>query len=140
MSQVKHGKRGSRGNKRRGALYEAAFNYYAQKTGSEVFTSNADYSVIDAIVVSDMRRIYRVQIKGTEQTKVVTVKTTRGANLEKLNKDEYDVLAVFAAAYNIWYLIPSHMVNARQRLKIYPMFPDSQGQYEMYRDNWKIFK
>jgi len=129
-----------RTNKQRGALYEAAFGYYATRAGCEVFTSNADHSVVDAIVISEMGQVYRVQIKGTEGEKVVTVKTTKGAKGKVLSESEYDVLAVYAAAYDLWYLIPSHMVNKRRTLKIYPMFPNSKGQYEIYRGNWNVFK
>lgn len=128
------------GNKKRGALYEAAFNYYAQRTGAEVFLSQGDHSVVDAVVISEMGKLYRVQIKGTTQTKVVGVKITKGKQGKILHENEYDVLAVYAQAYDAWYLIPSNMVNTRKTLKVFPMFPDSTGQYEVYREHWKIFK
>ena len=129
-------------NKQLGTIFEAAFAYHALCNGCEVFLSQGEFSVVDAVVISPMDQLFRVQIRGTAKQKGVSISppTGRGANTKPLDQTKYEVLAVYAHAYRIWYLIPSAMVAPAKTLKIYPMFPESRGQYEIYRDNWKIFK
>ena len=130
-------------NKDSGTLYEAAFNYQAQRRGcGEVFLSQSDNSAIDAVISSPMGQLYRVQIKGSRQEKAISIAPFRGRGKTRryLDPKKYEVLAVYAAIYEMWYLIPSERVGKAVRLKIWPMFKNSKGQYEVYRENWKIFK
>ncbi len=141
MSQAKPGKVPD--NKDCGTLYEAAFNYQAQRRCcGEVFLSQSDNSGIDAVISSPMGQLYRVQIKGSRQEKAISIAPFRGRGKTKRSLDpkKYEVLAVYAATYDTWYLIPSERVGKAVRLKIWPMFKNSKGMYEVYKENWKIFK
>jgi len=131
-------------HKKMGTIYEVQFRMDALKQGFDVFNPEGDYSLVDAIVLNQVGKSFRVQVKGTSKRSDVDLgRTTKykcimHAAKEDATAKEVDVLACYIAPKNTWYLLPMTRAIGRQSFVFFPS-KDSKSQWEPYRNNWDIF-
>ena len=140
----------TKNTKRKGYIYEQIFFTEALKNGLEVFCPLGDHLPVDCIVVNSAGRKFNVQIKGSEKSSVSERKngcarykfsTTTGRVVKyPLDCTKVDVVAIFCADIDAWYLIPCLAIDGALTVAVYPHNPDSKAKHEKYREAWEIFK
>jgi len=140
----------TKNTKRKGYIYEQIFFTEALKNGLEVFCPLGDHLPVDCIVVNSAGRKFNVQIKGSEKSSVSERKngcarykfsTTTGRVVKyPLDCTKVDVVAIFCADIDAWYLIPCLAIDGALTVAVYPHNPNSKGKHEKYREAWEIFK
>jgi len=134
--------------RRKGYIWEQVFFTEALKHGLEVFTPLGDYHPQDCIVLNSSGRKFNVQVKGTSQKQFC--KKNKGLGRYKvtcttgistaIDCDKVDVVAVYCADIELWYLIPCLALEGSTVVAMYPHNPNSEAKHEKYRDYWDIFK
>ena len=109
----------------------------AYKRGLRIFEPQGAAHRFD-ILIQGAKGYRRVQIKGTTQKRCVRILCGVGAK-RKLNREAYDILALYSETYDIWYIIPSEKIVSSS-VSIYPMYPQGEGPgyYEKYREQWTL--
>ncbi len=135
----------TKNTKRKGYIYEQTFFTEALQRGLEVFTPLGDYLPQDCIVVNAAGKKFNVQIKGTEKSNEDKNRykfsvTTGRAVKQPLDCTKVDVVAIFCADIDTWYLIPCMAIDGALTVAVYPHNPKSKAKHEKYRENWQIFK
>ncbi len=106
----------TKNTKRKGYIYEQTFFTEALKNGLEVFIPLGDHLPVDCILVNSAGKNFNVQIKGSEKSskgerkngcKRYRFSTTTGRVVKQpLDCTKVDIVAIFCADINTWYLIP----------------------------------
>ena len=140
----------TKNTRRKGYIWEQVSFTEALKHGLEVFTPLGDYLPQDCIVVNSAGKKFNVQIKGTSVLKICKknkgmgryqVNCTSGSSgLVSIDCTKVDVVAVYCADIDLWYLIPCMALDGSTVVGLYPHNPDSQAKHEKYKDYWDIFK
>ena len=140
----------TKNTRRKGYIWEQVFFTEALKHGLEVFTPLGDYLPQDCIVVNSAGKKFNVQIKGSSAIKICKknkgmgryqVNCTSGSgNITPVDCTKVDVVSVYCADIDLWYLIPCMALDGATVIGLYPHNPDSKAKHEKYKDNWDIFK
>ena len=136
--------------KRKGYIYEQTFFTKALNNGLEVFLPLGDHLPVDCIVVNSAGKKFNVQIKGSSQASPVEkdngctrykFSVTTGRTVKQpLDCTKVDVVAIYCAEIDTWYLIPCMALDGALTIAVYPHNPNSKAKHEKYRENWEIFK
>lgn len=136
--------------KRQGNLYEQIFFSEALRRNLEVFTPLGDYLPQDCLVMNGAGKIFKTQIKGTEEKasdkqrgglgRFMITTATGCKGKESIDPSKVDVIACYVGSLSTWYLIPSLAIDNAVRISLYPHNPDSKAKHEKYRECWDIFK
>ena len=102
--------------KRLGYIYEQAFFTESLRHGLEVFVPLGDHLPVDCIIVNSAGKKFNVQIKGSSKASPVEKNngctrykfsvTTGRATKQPLDCTKVDVVAIYCADIDTWYLIP----------------------------------
>ena len=140
----------SKMTKRFGYIYEQEFFTKSLRQGLEVFTPLGDHLPVDCIVVNSAGKKFNVQIKGSGKASSSERKngcnrykfsTTTGRSVKHpLDCTKVDVVAIYCADIDTWYLLPCMAIDGALTVAVYPHNPDSKAKHEKYRENWEIFK
>lgn len=92
--------------------------------------------------------IARVQVRSAhvpnattgKRTPVYKASFTHGSDNRKYTRDDIDVLAVYIATKRLWYIIPFDEVADARTLSFYPDDPESEGQYEKFKERWDLLR
>jgi len=135
-----------RNTKRRGELAELAFMHKAASLGFGVAKPYGESKRFD-FILSRGGRVWRVQVKSTYTAlkrgyRIHAVGNTRhGAGI--YTKNEIDLIVVYLATEDIWYVIPIEAVGRRRSIYFYPkatFYPNGNQRglrrYEKYREAW----
>lgn len=136
-----------RQNKRLGTSYECLFLYEALQRGLHPHQCVGDYLGHDIAIMNDAGKFFRVNVKGTSQSRCsnggarrFTIKVLAGSPPTPLDCTKVDVVAVYIAPKQLWYLVPCLPVSNLSTLKFYPDTPNgSKAVTETYRENWDCF-
>lgn len=95
-------------------------------------------SLLYDVIVDNGERLLRVQVKTLyhEQT-VENHRWKLSSNTLKKYKTATDVLAVYIQPYDLWYIIPSTVIESNS-LWFYPTTQNNNGKNEIYRNNWDL--
>tara|TARA_R100000951_G_C2566196_1_gene157249 strand:- start:138 stop:560 length:423 start_codon:yes stop_codon:yes gene_type:complete len=136
--------------KRLGYIYEQEFFTRALRQGLEVFTPLGDHLPVDCMIVNSAGKKFNVQIKGSGKASSSERKngcnrykfsTTTGRSVKQpLDCTKVDVVAIYCADIDTWYLIPCMAIDGALTVAVYPHNPNSKAKHEKYRENWEIFK
>jgi len=132
--------------KRKGYIYEQTFFTEALKHSLEVFTPLGDHLPVDCIIVNSAGKKFNVQIKGTEKSNEsdknrYKISTSTGRVVKHpLDCTKVDIVAIFCADIDTWYLVPCMAIDGALTVAVYPHNPNSKAKHEKYRENWDIFK
>lgn len=136
--------------KRKGNIYEQLFFTEALSRDLEVFTPLGDYLPQDCLIMNRSGRIFKVQIKGTEDKvsdksksglgRYMITTATGSGNRESIDPCKVDLVACYVAAIPTWYVIPTLEIDGAVRISLYPHNPQSKAKHEKYRENWDSFK
>ena len=92
----------------------------------------------------DLKRVFRVQVKGTNEKQghryKITAKSGSKKSLKPLDPEVIDVAAFFVEGLNVWYNIPTLALGGRKSVWLYPHVRNSVAQYEMWRHDWSVFE
>lgn len=140
----------TKNTKRKGYIYEQTFFTKALKNGLEVFIPLGDHLPVDCIVVNSAGKNFNVQIKGTEKSSISDRKngckrykfsTTTGRVVKHpLDCTKVDIVAIFCADIDTWYLIPCMALDGALTVAVYPHNLDSKAKHEKFREKWDLFK
>ena len=140
----------SKMTKRLGYIYEQEFFTRALRQGLEVFTPLGDHLPVDCMIVNSAGKKFNVQIKGSGKASPSERKngcqrykfsTTTGRSVKQpLDCTKVDVVAIYCADIDTWYLIPCMALDGALTVAVYPHNPNSKAKHEKYRENWEIFK
>ena len=140
----------SKMTKRLGYIYEQEFFTRALRQGLEVFTPLGDHLPVDCMIVNSAGKKFNVQIKGSGKASSSERKngcnrykfsTTTGRSVKQpLDCTKVDVVAIYCADIDTWYLIPCMALDGALTVAVYPHNPNSKAKHEKYRENWEIFK
>lgn len=133
-------------SKTKGTAWEFKFFSQVLERGYDLFLPAGEDTPVDCHVCNSAGTIYRVQIKGTggmskegtqaSRYKISAATTTRK---EPIDCTKVDVLVVYVAPENAWYLIPCVKLGQSVSAWFYPHIEGSKGQYEKFREDWDIF-
>lgn len=121
--------------KAKGDLAEAIFVVRAEALGLQVSKPVVESDGFDYHVQSRLGT-FRVQVKSAWKIPRhhYLVCFSRGAGVHP--KSGYDVLVVYIAPLDAWYIIPASTIEHRWLL-LYPHVPKSKGRYEKYLEGWR---
>lgn len=136
--------------KRQGNLYEQIFFSEALSRNLEVFVPLGDYLPQDCIVMNAAGKIFKVQIKGTEEKvadksrggmgRYMITTATGCKSKESIDPSKVDVIACYVGNLSTWYLIPSLALDSALRISLYPHNTESKAKHEKYKESWDFFK
>ncbi len=120
--------------KAKGELAESIFVVKAEALGLQVSKLLGESDAFDFHVQSRLGT-FRVQVKSA--WKVPRWHYLVGFRPRGLNQSSgYDVLVVYIAPLDAWYIIPASAVEERWLL-LYPRVPKNKGKYEKYLEGWR---
>lgn len=136
--------------KRKGNIYEQIFFTEALTHNLEIFTPLGDYLPQDCLVMNLAGKVYKTQIKGTEdkvQDKSrgglgrYMITTATGTKCkDPIDPAKVDVIACYVATIPTWYIIPALATDGAVRISLYPHNPKSRAKHEKYIEAWDVFK
>lgn len=128
--------------KRRGEWAEIQFMAKAAKLGLQISKPWSELSRYD-IVIGTPGHFISVQIKSTinqrpdgcYQCKIATCNKAK-----PYQPGEFDFLAVYVIAEDVWYIIPAGLVVRGKRggIRLYPSSPNSK--YAPYKEAWHLLR
>ena len=135
-------------NKKVGTAWEYEFFARILDLGYDLFIPAGDNLPQDCIVGNSAGKLFKVQIKGTTRAYPDKRSTPRykicagtGAKSKTpIDCTKVDLLAVYIASRDVWYLIPCLELTETVGCWFYPDNEDSKARFEIYRDNWSYFK
>ena len=120
-------------SKARGEFAETIFVAKAQALGLAVSKPYGDNQPFDFHVQSRLGT-FRVQVRSAwrlGKNRHIAVPADKS-----LNKcSGFDVVVVYVAPMDLWYVIPASVVT--RWLSLYPRSPNSKGKYERFREGWR---
>ena len=127
-----------RNNKQRGEWAELRFMAKASEHG---FKLNQPWGDLRYDVAIDLDgRLIRVQIKSTILSRLpgsYVVKLCRSA-ARYYQKSDFDVLAIYVVALDIWYVIPAAVALRRRHIQVAPGC--EQNPFERFREAWHLLR
>ena len=136
--------------KSKGTLYEQLFFCEALSRNHEVFVPIGEHLPQDCLLMNRAGKIFRVQIKGTEDKSISKTKgglgrymvsTSTGNSVKTpIDPSKVDVVAAYVASIPTWYIIPILSIDNAIRISLYPHNPKSKAKHERFIENWDYFK
>jgi len=128
--------------KRRGEWAELQFMAKASKLGLRVSKPWGDLSRYD-VVVGTTGRFVSVQIKSTivrASRGCYVCGTKPGSTSRPYQLGEFDFLAAYIIAEDVWYIIPAKVVvhGKRGGIRLNPSVPNSK--YAQYKEAWHLLR
>ncbi len=120
--------------KAKGQLAESIFVVRAEALGLQVSKPLGESDTFDFHVQSRLGT-FRVQVKSAwkvPRRHYLVAFTARTTDVSS----GYDVLVVYIAPMDAWYIIPASVVQERWLL-FYPHAPKKTGKYEKYLEGWR---
>ena len=138
----------SRTHKRKSVSYEYQFFTRALEEDLDVFIPAGDYLHQDCLVMNGAGRVFKVQIKGTASAITENRSTPRykiqactgSANKVPIDCTKVDIVVAYIAPRNVFYVVPCLELAHTVGPWFYPDSQESKGKYEIYRENWGLFK
>ena len=65
---------------------------------------------------------------------------TFGHSLGAYEEDEIDVLVVYVAPEEAWYVFPPEVFRERRSLKLYPGSERRRSKFEAWREGWWLMR
>jgi hypothetical protein len=135
-------------NKKVGTAWEYEFFARILDLGYDLFIPAGDNLPQDCIVGNSAGKLFKVQIKGTtraypDKRNTPRYKICAGSGAKSktpIDCTKVDLLAVYIASRDVWYLIPCLELTETVGCWFYPDNEDSKARFEIYRDNWSYFK
>ena len=120
--------------KRTGELAELLFTYKVARMGFRTLRPDGDTAAYD-LVVDTGSRLLRVQVKSisSRYRRSYHVHPVRGARKRPYRRGELDLLAVYIAPEDVWYLLPPATFIGRQTLWFARSSP-----LRRYREAWQM--
>jgi hypothetical protein len=145
---------GNYNRKRRGEIAELICAVAAMKHGFSAARPYGDSDPFDVIVMTRKvgrarkRKVSTVQVRAIykpiyihEIYMTYQVTLSHGKNYtQQFKPGDYDVLAIYIAPHNSWYILPARAIHGRKVLHLYPHRPNRGGWEEQYRERWDLFK
>jgi hypothetical protein len=113
--------------------------------GLDVFVPLGDYLPQDCLISNAAGKFYRVQIKGTDCSRLRSSNTERWRitaqchGKEPLDCTKVDVMAAYVLPMDTWYIVPCLEISSRC-VWLYPSNEKSKAMYEKYKEDWDYFK
>lgn len=136
--------------KRKGSLYEQIFFSEALSRNFEVFTPLGDYLPQDCLVMNQAGRVFKVQVKGTEDKvsdpsrggmgRYMITTAFGSTGKQTIDPSKVDAIAAYVAAVPTWYIIPTLSLDGAVRISLYPHNEKSKAKHEKYQNHWDFFK
>ena len=128
--------------KRQGELAEIKFQLKATENGYTVSTPIGDNAQYD-VVIEKENRIYRIQVKSTDQFYQskdggsFEVSARKGFKKTSYERNDFDVLAVYIVSHDCFYLIPVLELSTT-KIRVYPHRDNPKGFYERFKERWNL--
>jgi len=136
--------------KRKGNFYEQKFFTKALEMGLEVFIPLGDYLPQDCMLMNTYGRIFKVQIKGTNEKakdpsrgglgRYMVTTSSGSCGKESIDCTKVDVLAAYIESLDIFYNIPCLELDSAKRISLYPHNIDSKAKHEKFKESWEAYK
>ena len=114
--------------KHKGTLYEQIFFSEVFARNHEVFTPIGDYLPQDCLLMNQAGKIFRVQIKGTEDKvadksrgglgRYMITTATGHTGKTSIDPSKVDVVAAYVASIPTWYIIPILNIDNAIRISV----------------------
>lgn len=135
-------------NKKKGSVWEYGFFAEAMKRGYDVFIPAGDHLPIDCVVQNSAGQLLKVQVKGTTRNcpdkrnfaRYKVLAGTGSSSKSPLDCTKVDILAVYVACLDVWYIIPCMALDGKVGLWFYPDNQKSKAKYETYKEAWDCLK
>jgi PD-(D/E)XK endonuclease len=127
--------------KRLGERAEAAFLAKASGLGFGVAKPWADSDRYDFILDAG-GRLKKVQVKSSYRAGRdggYSVRTF-GHSLGAYKEDEIDVLVVYVAPEEAWYVFPAEVFRGRRSVNLYPGSKRRRSKFEEWREGWWVMR
>ena len=136
----------SNNNKAKGVIYEYKFFEQMLSRGYELFIPAGDNLGTDCIIQNSSGEILKIQIKGTSKPQKrptnglrYKVNAATGSSTKNpIDCMDVDILAVYIAPHDIWYIIPCINLGNRKSIWFYPDNKNSTAQLEEYKNAWGV--
>jgi hypothetical protein len=136
--------------KSKGTLYEQTFFAEALSRNLHVFSPIGDYLPVDCLIMNDAGKVFKVQIKGTENKtqdpqrtglgRYMITTATGATKKQSIDPSKVDVLAAYVQKVKTWYIIPILSIDSALRISLYPHNPKSKAKHERFLEDWDYFK
>ncbi len=136
--------------KSKGTLYEQTFFAEALSRNLHVFSPIGDYLPVDCLIMNDAGKVFKVQIKGTENKtqdpqrtglgRYMITTATGATKKQSIDPSKVDVLAAYVQKVKAWYIIPILAIDSALRISLYPHNPKSKAKHERFLEDWDYFK
>jgi len=136
--------------KSKGTLYEQTFFAEALSRNLHVFSPIGDYLPVDCLIMNDAGKVFKVQIKGTENKtqdpqrtglgRYMVTTATGATKKQSIDPSKVDVLAAYVQKVKTWYIIPILSIDSALRISLYPHNPKSKAKHERFLEDWDYFK
>jgi len=136
--------------KSKGTLYEQTFFAEALSRNLHVFSPIGDYLPVDCLIMNDAGKVFKVQIKGTENKtqdpqrtglgRYMITTATGATKKQSIDPSKVDVLAAYVQKVKAWYIIPILSIDSALRISLYPHNPKSKAKHERFLEDWDYFK
>jgi hypothetical protein len=136
--------------KSKGTLYEQTFFTEALSRNLHVFSPIGDYLPVDCLIMNDAGKVFKVQIKGTENKtqdpqrtglgRYMITTATGATKKQSIDPSKVDVLAAYVQKVKTWYIIPILSIDSALRISLYPHNPKSKAKHERFLEDWDYFK
>jgi hypothetical protein len=136
--------------KSKGTLYEQTFFAEALSRNLHVFSPIGDYLPVDCLIMNDAGKVFKVQIKGTENKtqdpqrtglgRYMITTATGATKKQSIDPSKVDVLAAYVQKVKTWYIIPVLSIDSALRISLYPHNPKSKAKHERFLEDWDYFK
>jgi len=128
--------------KRRGEWAELQFMAKAAKLGLGVSKPWGEFSRYD-MVIETGGRFVSVQVKSTIHRSVggcYICKVAPSVTSKPYQLGEFDFLAAYVIAEDVWYIIPARLVihGTMGAIRLYPSKPTSK--YQPYKEAWHLLR
>jgi hypothetical protein len=128
--------------KRRGEWAELQFMAKAAKLGLQISKPWSELSRYD-LIIGAAGHFVSVQIKSTINRRpggCYQCKVTPCTESKPYQPGEFDFLAAYIIAKDIWYIIPAKLVvnGTMSRIRLYPCNPNSK--YAPYKEAWHLLR
>lgn len=136
-------------NKSKGTAWEYKFFSSILDQELDLFIPAGDNLPMDCVVGNSAGKLFKVQVKGTtrdckshklQYPRYKIVAGTGTGSKTPIDCTKVDVLAVYIAPMDLWYIVPCLALDGKVGLWFYPGKTDSTGKHEKFRNNWDFFK
>lgn len=134
-------------NKEAGVVWEYKFFSRVLDLGHKLYIPAGDNLATDCVIAKrGDGGLVRVQVKGTTRInkklsglpRYQIIAGSGSKSKTPIDCSEVDLLSVYIAPEDTWYLIPCPALNGKKSLWFYPNSADSKARFEQYKEAWDI--